>query len=42
MASIFRKSLGCILLLATIGLVSCQSLFHDSTEERENITVKMP
>ena len=42
MASIFRKSLGCILLFATIGLVSCQSLFHDSTEKKENVTVKTP
>ncbi len=40
MARFFRKSLGFILLFATIGLASCQSLFNDSSKDSAKMTVK--
>lgn len=42
MASIFRKLLGFILLLATIGLATCQSMFNASSSDTTNTIIQIP
>lgn len=42
MASLFRKLLGFILLLATIGLATCQSMLNASSDDTTNKTLQMP
>ena len=42
MAGLFRKSLGIILLLATMGLATCQSMFNATSEKVENIAIEKP
>lgn len=42
MTHIFRRSLGIILLLATISVASCQSLINTWSDKTAAITIEKP